>query len=311
MKIKLVLFIWAGLGIWSQAEAQGGKMPFTRSQLDQLSLYEDTLSLLGYLTVNDTMEENRFVATRMMIPTLVSALKVPNSFKYSFARVKTVSILYPPDSTFRIFTWQLFVNNEEYRYYGAIQMNSPELKLYPLVDRSFTLENPEQAVLGADNWYGALYYGIRKLSDADGGTYLLMGFDAYSFLKKRKVLDVLSFAGGKPVFGADLIPPTVTQAQPRKRLILEYGAEASVRLNWDESLGMIVFDHLIPYTSRSGLGDVLVPDGSYEALQPLPGGKLGYIPMLETEVQDQPLRPNPILEGSGKDILGQPRKKNR
>lgn len=311
MKVRLALVISVCFFISAKIVAQTPKVSFSATQLEQLSLYEDTLSLLGYLTVNDTMEENRFVATRMMIPTLVSALKVPNSFHYSFNRVKTVSVLYPPDSTFRIFTWQLFVNDEEYRYYGAIQMNSKELKLFPLVDRSFNQQSPETAVLSPENWYGALYYGIRKLSDSNGGTYLLMGFDAYSFQKKRKILDVLSFESGKPVFGMAIIPPTVNQAAARSRLVLEYGAEATVRLNWDESLGMIVFDHLIPYSSRNGLGEIMVPDGSYEALKPLPNGKLEYIPMLETEMQEQPMRPNPILNSNGKDILGQPKKKNK
>jgi hypothetical protein len=53
-----------------------------------------------------------------------------------------MSILSPPDSSFRIFTWQLFVNDSTYRHYGAIQMNQKELKLFALRDKSFEMDGP-------------------------------------------------------------------------------------------------------------------------------------------------------------------------
>ena len=291
------------------AAAQTTRSPFTKVQQNQLKAYEDTLGMLGFVIMNDSSENERFGATRLMIPTLVSALKIPNSFKYPFERLKSVSIQYAPDSTFRIFTWQLFVNDTDYRYYGAIQMNTPELKLFPLIDRSFNLENPQQGVLKPDSWYGALYYAIQKLEDPQQPYYLLMGYDGFSFFRRRKVLDVLSFQDGNPVFGASIIPETVSDSLPRQRMILEYSASASVRLNWDAALELIVFDHLIPIDGAYGEGEVLVPDGSYEAFR-IEKGKLVYIPMLETQLQLEPPRPSPVLDDKSKDILGKPTKKN-
>lgn len=291
--------------------AQNNRTPLPKADRERLTQIEDTLALLGHISVNDSLEDNRFGATRLMIPILVEALKVPRSFQYPFERLKTISIQYAPDSTFRVFTWQLFVSDNEYRYYGAIQMNTPDLKLFPLVDRSFRIESPETETLGPDNWYGALYYGIRKLERPEGPCYLLFGYDAFSFFKRRKVMETLQFnAEGKPVFGVPILPETVSGAAGRKRLVLEYTAEASVRLNWDEAMGLVVFDHLIPVVGKNGEGEVSVPDGSYEAFR-LKQGQLEYIPMLDTQLQVEPPRPSPVLDDKSKDILGRPKTKNR
>lgn len=279
--------------------------PFTKAQYEQLQQLEDTLGMLAFVIINDSLEENRFGATRLMIPTLVKALKVPNSFKYPFSQLQSVSIQYAPDSTFRIFTWQLFVNDNDYRYYGAIQMNAPELKLFPLIDRSFQIDNVEQAVLNPDNWYGQVYYNIRKLDTPAGPQYLLFGFDAFSFFRKRKLLDAMYFADGKPVFGAPVFPAIQEGAPPRNRMMLEYSAETSIRFNYDAAMDLIVFDHLVAMKGRNGEGEVMVPDGSYEAFR-IEKNKLVYIPMLDIVPLDEPPRPAPLPDPKGKDIMGRP-----
>lgn len=285
------------------AQASG----LTEESKKQIREIEDTLGILSYLIVNDSLEENRFAATRQMIPTLVRALKATNSFQYPFERLNAVSIQYPQDSSFRVFTWQLFVNGQEYRYYGAIQMNTPELKLFPLIDRSHQVQDPAQAVLTPESWYGALYYGIRKIQVKEGPAYLLFGYDAFSFFNRRKVMDVLRFENGKPVFGHPVFPPTVNQPKPSKRFIIEYTAEASVKLNYDESMQLIVFDHLIPVQGRNGQGEMMAPDGSYEAFKIKKDG-LEYIPMLENTIMTEAPRPSPVLDQKGKDILGKVKK---
>ena len=63
---------------------------------------EDTLAILGFVVINDSIEQERFAACRQLITTLVRALKVENSFRYPFERLRSMSILAPPDSSFRI-----------------------------------------------------------------------------------------------------------------------------------------------------------------------------------------------------------------
>ena len=288
------------------ATALPGQPAGALSEADRAAIHEieDTLAVLGFTVINDSLPDERFLACRQMIPTLVRALKKKNSFNYPFERLKSVSIQYPADSTFRIFTWQLYVDENDYRYFGAIQRNTSELQLLPLADRSYQVQDPERAALSPDQWYGALYYNIETLDGPQGKHYLLFGFDGYEFFRKRKVLDVLTFnEQEEAVFGAPIIPGPAG-APPRHRLVLEYSAEASIRLNYDAALDLIIFDHLITMGGRHGEGPVSFPDGSYEAFQ-MKNGRLTYIDKVWNEVSDEPPRPMPILDQRKKDILGE------
>src|SRR5690606_40572592 len=55
-----------------------------------------------------------------------------------FDSLITISKLSPKDSSFKIFTWQLVINDNLVRQHGAIQMktNDGSLKLFPLIDKS-------------------------------------------------------------------------------------------------------------------------------------------------------------------------------
>ncbi len=281
--------------------------PIEPADWDAITALEDTLALLAYAIVNDSLPEHRFGACRQFIPTLVKALQKPHSFEYLFERLRAVSILYPPDSTFRIFTWQLYVDINEYRYYGAIQMNTPDLKLFPLVDRSFEVEDPEQAQLTADQWYGAVYYNLLAVEEGPAGPYyLLFGFDGNELYRKRKLIDVLSFKDGQPVFGAPVFIKAGEENEPevvRSRILRTYSAEVSTRLNYDELMELIIFDHLIPADGKYGEGPTFYPDGSYEAYR-LEDGLWRYVDKVFNQTSDEAPRPSPILDNRTKDLFG-------
>lgn len=309
LKIKLLvaIFLLGHLTVFAQKKPAKAKEPNAET-LIQLQAIEDTLGVLGYAIVNDSIEAERFAACRVFITTLVRALKIENSFKYPFERLRSISILTPPDSTFRIFTWQLYVNDSTYRYYGAIQMNEPQLKLFPLIDRSFEMPVfPSNETLTHDRWYGALYYNLRQFDTKQGRKYLLVGFDAFEFFEKRKLLDVLSFdKAGTPVFGAPVFENPNETAKYRD--YLQYSADAKVRMNWDEQYKMIIMDHLIPLDSPFGRGVTNVPDGSYNAYK-LEKGVWKYINKVFDDKQDDVPFPDPILDSrKGKDILGKKKK---
>jgi hypothetical protein len=278
----------------------------SEAALEQLHAIEDTLGVLGYAIVNDSIEAERFAACKVFITTLVRALKTENSFSYPFEQIKTMSVLTPPDSSFRIFTWQLFVNDSTYRYYGAIQMNERQLKLYPLIDRSFEIGSfPANEQMQPDRWYGALYYNIRQFDTRQGRKYLLLGFDAFEFFEKRKLIDVISFdKEGKPHFGDPVFDHGANE-QIKSRVYIQYSADAKVKLNWDEQYQMILFDHLIPWDSPYGRGTTAVPDGSYDGYR-LEKGKWKYIDKVFDDKQKDVPFPEPILDSrKEKDIMGQ------
>ena len=304
MKKLFTAFLFSTLCF--SAFAQTGEI--TEENLAKLKNYEDTLGFTSFLVINDSIPENRFAGTKKLIKTLVAALQIENSFGYPFERMKGVSIQYPADSTFRVFTWQLYVDVDEYRYFGAIQMNSPELKLFPLFDRSSEVHDLEAEILSPEHWYGALYYNIRQFDTADGERkYLLFGYDGYSMWTKRKLVEVLSFEDGKAVFGA---PVFVSQNKEtgelstKNRVLQEYSAEAAFKMNYDETYEIILFDHLIVTGGSYGQGPVMVPDGSYEGYR-LEDGKWMWVEKVFHQTQEKAPRPEPVLDSRKKgDILG-------
>lgn len=277
--------------------------------LEKIRGYEDSLIVDGFLVVNDTLPERRFLATKKMILHLKSALKYDYSFHYPFDRLKSVSVQYAPDSTFRVFTWQLMVSPIDYRYFGVIQMNKKEVELIPLADRSATLDSVENSTLSPRQWYGALYYNIKKIEKDGQPYYFLMGYDAFSSRNRRKVLEVLQFTTkGEVVFGAPIIP--TQNGESLHRLVLEYYGNSNVRLNYDQALESIVFDHLIEIPGRAGQGPIMVPDGSYQALQ-LKADRLVFVDKLfQNQAIEAPPREEPVLGNSSKDLFGNKKGKN-
>ena len=307
-KILLIIAIFTSLGN-NFAKAQ----IIDSTNFDKIRTYEDTLGYLSYLIVNDSLETSRFAAVNKFIPTLVKALKYENSFNYSFDRLKSISVQYPADSTFRIFTWQLYVNENDYRYYGAIQMNSKELKLIPMIDRSSDVQDIEHQVLSPKEWYGSLYYNIKDFDTPQGRKYLLFGYDGYSFCTKRKVIDVLSFDNGKASFGAPVfVSDDPSNAfLPKSRIEFTYSAEASIKVNFDGHLDIIIGDHLIEeMSSIASQGPVKLPDGSYIGYK-LKDGRWNYVAKVfdhvyenEEETRQQPIFDSAKPRKKRKDIFG-------
>jgi hypothetical protein len=212
------------------------------ANLRQLQTYQDSLTELGRTFVNNENELERKNANYAFIKTLVSALKVPNSFLFPFDSLKTISIVNAPDNRFRILTWHIMNDDGSYRFYGAIQMNTGgPLRLYPLEDYSPFLKNPEDSILSNRKWYGSQYYKIIKVN-ADKPYYTILGWKGNNAESTKKVIDILSFKNDQPVFGMAVFG----LSQNHKRIIFEYTRQASMLLRYVPEQELIVFDHLAP-----------------------------------------------------------------
>lgn len=284
----------------------------TTEDLVILEEMEDTLGLLAYTILHDSLEENRFLACRAIIPRLVNALKTPNSFDYKFEQLQYLSIQYPPDSSFRVFTWQLFVNKDEYRYYGAIQMNAKDLKLFPLIDRSFEVADDklENATLDRDHWYGYVVYDIQPVKTKTEAYYLVFGADSFSAYQRRKIVDVLSFdpTTGKPQFGKDVFldidEATGEVNRVRNRLVQQFSAESYVTTKYDPDQKLIMLENLIAIGGAHGEGMVNVPDGSYRGYKLEKDGKWHEIDKVFTHTYDEAPRETPKEEPTKRDLFG-------
>ncbi|MEN3040979.1 MAG: hypothetical protein ABDH66_05525 [Bacteroidia bacterium] len=211
-----------------------------------------------------------------------SVLTRPEAFSYPFDSVITVSDLCPPDSAFRIFTWQLidFQKNRHY-YYGIIarrwrsQKHAPwQIKIIKLKEIPDVLEEDdiERRTLSPDEWVGALYYHPRYVNHGvlryEGKAriprgsrlvreklvfYVLLGWNGYDKRQNFKVIETLFIDPKNPekiLFGAPVI---YVGPIPKMRLILPYGETTALSLNvgWyvkkygaKKRYSAIIFDHI-------------------------------------------------------------------
>lgn len=246
----------------------------TTEQLKQLNFYQDSLKNLGNTLINNPNDLERKNANYDMIRTLVSALKVNNSFLFKFDSVKAITILNSPDNRFRIFTWHLTHDDGSYRFYGAIQMNTGgALKLYPLEDYSPLQTNPEDSVTDNHKWYGAQYYSIVPVN-ASTPYYVLLGWKGNTVKSTKKVIDVISFKNNVPQFG---MPVFYNKTKRKSRVVFEYARQASMLLRYVADQNLIVFDNLVPPDDKmKNQPEMFGPDLSYNAYR-LQNGRWEYV----------------------------------
>ncbi|MBC7903535.1 MAG: hypothetical protein H7Y27_08930, partial [Gemmatimonadaceae bacterium] len=189
-------FAVAGLPVNAQKLTASAKKVFVR--------HEDSLKAVADSMINGETAGKRFRSDSLFVRMLVRALKNKNSFNYTFDSLPTISRLYAPDSTFRIFTWQMKKDDYMYLQKGAIQMRTQDgsLKLIPLTDQSMFTAKPQDSIRTRVNWIGAIYYKIIQKTFNGKNYYTLLGYDDYSVGSNRKWMDVLSFnENGEPLFG--------------------------------------------------------------------------------------------------------------
>jgi hypothetical protein len=232
---------------------------------------EDSLKTYAKDIIQAINPQNRFKADSLFTKMFVRALKVTGSFNYPFDSLETISKLYPPDSSFRIFTWQMVINDNIIRQHGAIQMKTVDgsLKLFPLIDKSDVTINIDDTVGNNKGWIGAVYYRIIETKNARKNYYTLLGFDENNIRSNRKIIEVLSFNNGEPEFGGHYFnfDNDAVKQPVISRYIMEYKKSTGPRLTYDENLGMIVFEHLESESNEPKKKWTLIPDGDYEGFK--------------------------------------------
>lgn len=242
------------------------------AELKELKGKEDSLRILGERMVQAINEVERLSSDSLFTRVLVRSLVMKNSFFFPFDSVQSISRLYAPDSTFRIFTWQVRNDAFNVRRHGAIQIrtNDGSLKLFPLIDKSPLITSPINYLGGNDNWIGAIYYRIILKSDAGKKYYTLLGYDEHDFSSTIKWIEVLHFnEQGLPVFGGPFFDfskgpnPIPEQA----RFWIEYKKDANARIQYDPELDMIMYDHLVPENGETEDKSTYIPDGDYDGFK--------------------------------------------
>lgn len=266
---------------------------------------EDTLQNLCHQMYGLDTPEERFTADSLFTRILVRALRTPFSFSYPFDSLMPISRLYAPDSSFRIFTWQVPLGDETSLHKGAIQMNTKDgsLLLYPLIDRTDSITNPEECITGPEKWIGATYYRILERSHRNKKVYTLLGISQPNSLTTQKTMEILQFNNQRPVFGEALFhfpaADTTVKYNPKMtRFIMPYKKHAAARFNFDESLNMIIKEHLISETNEPEKSWTMVGDGDYEGFN-WNAGKWHYIKKVFDQVNEQAPLPKPLRTPQG------------
>jgi len=232
---------------------------------------EDSMKQYAFDIVNAREAADRFRSDSIFTRILVRALKEPYSFSFPFDSLQTISRLYSPDSSFRIFTWQVIKDEKTFRRHGAIQMRTEDgsLTLYPLIDKTALVDDPKNTVNGNEEWIGAIYDKMIETSYQGKKFYTLLGYDENNFRSTKKRIEVLTFQNNSPVFGGPFfsfdadIPPKPTQT----RFSIEYKKGGNGSIKFDEELNMILFDHLISESNQPDKKYTYIPDGDYEGFK--------------------------------------------
>lgn len=244
------------------------------------SFEEDSLGILFDSISKTDNDEVKVKLNELALQLIEDMLYDDHSFNYSYDSLKNIGILKSDDELLRIYTWNMLMSDYSNQYFGFIQYfnkHDKEYTIFPLIDMSAEIENPERVTLTHDKWYGALYYSIIETKGKRHKYYTLLGWDGNNELTSKKIIDVLYFTqSGKPRFGTNIFYITKGDGRRRikhrqnrqKRIIFEFSSNVVMALRYEKKTKMIVFDHLSPSENHlQGNFQYYGPDWSYDALK--------------------------------------------
>lgn len=269
---------------------------------------DDMMHFYGDVMVNAQKSEHRLFAAEKFKSAFLTLLSEENSFEETLDSVIWVTQLYPPDSSFRLISWQVMHHADLFQYEAVIQKANGEL--IEFTDSRPMVNGAERSKFTHKRWYGALYYGLFPFKHKGEELYVLLGYDGFNHQLNRKVADIMRFTDDGVELGAPLFVKKTDQGEDiQQRILIEYSDAAAGRIQFNRDEKMIVYDHMVTvFTEGPSAGGVPMPDGSYEAYE-LKNGKWNYIEKVFSYISEEAPRERPVLEGrKGRDLFG--RKKN-
>lgn len=237
-KIKLIGFLFLSpTFLWAQFDAS-----------DYFNLKMDSLNVFGNTIIESTSDQKKQEANNHFKKILEELLANDSSFYANFGRVEKLSVLQA--NQLKIYNWALPSTNGTYTYFAYTQFKTNEGKiiLKELIDKSDELEKLETKTFTASNWFGALYYEIINDKNLGEEYYTVLGWDGNNLLTNKKVIDVIEIDDkGNIKLGAPIFR---MERRTQRRVIFEYAKIASMSLKYHTKQKQIVFDFLVPSSSR-------------------------------------------------------------
>jgi hypothetical protein len=180
---------------------------------------------------------------------LDSYVKSDSVFTHRFTNLRYLGQIVSPDSSLKIITWNLVLENEPGKYFCYLirkQDAVKENKIYRLsVSYNVKPVNSDTTFTESD-WYGALYYDLRPCIIDNIRCWILLGIDYGDPEISRKIIEVLSFTPKDSiVFGRKWF---ASGEEKTYRAVFEYASNAMMSLQF-RSESSIVFDHLVSFSS--------------------------------------------------------------
>ena len=266
---------------------------------DTTEAYVNELAFLADIMYNASLPKHREWAAAEFQRTLDKHLEssgVDSLYNFEWIQVKTAS-----DSSFTLISWQ-YTNGKGVATPYAVLYTKPNTITW-MQYKDGLYSDSEYRQFSPSNWPGAVYYNISSVQHEDSEYTLLFGYHGLDGKSRIRVVDVLQIKDEQVRFGAPVFVVKDDSVRPdvQYRKVLKYAAQSNVRVNYDDSLQLIMMDHLIPAVSPDG-ELTSVPDGSYEAFE-LRDGKWYFVDKVFHQTQEVPPgAPKPNSEK--KDLFG-------
>jgi len=263
--LTIALFFCTQLYLLGQTDVKSIRQYQDKSQ----SIDQDRIEYLANAVLQELPATAKDSINRLLIEELSSQLNKENAFRFSFNRVKSLSILTSPDSIFRIFNWEISYLDGTNRYEGLILKKLGKnytLEILQPFDSTFTKEDLSKQQLGANNWLPALYYEIILVKSRFQTFYPLLAWDGNDLLTNKKYIEVLWFdKAGQTNFGAPIFRDN---RSVKSRVIFEFGGQNAMNLSYEKEIERISFSHLAPPSSNlEGIYAYYGADVTFDAYQ--------------------------------------------
>ena len=202
----------------------------------------DSLMAAAMAMYNGKTDMARYEANEKFIQLLKKDLRDETSFDYVFDSIRILSVIYPDDRKFKVFSWNLPLSNFKNENYGLMMVfseKSHNYKVIELRDVSNDIVNPEKEILKKGLWYGAVYYQLIEKKVEGKKVYTIIGWHPTNGLYQQKVIDVITFdRNDEPVFGKLMFRGKGFTSS--KRIVFRYSDKVAMKLRFEQATYNIV-----------------------------------------------------------------------
>lgn len=234
---------------------------------DDFTFFESRLQTLANKILMEESDSLKRVASQLLKEDLEELLLLKGSFQYEFESVEQLSILKSPDNKIKIYNWVVPLKDGTFEYCAYIQFlkKRKQQSFIALEDISAFIKNESTKEFTNGDWFGALYFDLLHNRFNKKDYYTLIGWDGNDSISTKRIVDILHFEEEEqPIWGAPIIK---MNDGTHHRMVLEYSKKTSARMNYNEDLEYIVFDHLSPMEgAQIGMYEFYVPSLSFNGL---------------------------------------------